>query len=85
MGLPGESAATSVAARMGLDPQVITRANELLDRDDRQLDRVLTELSVSRSALEAEKREIAQLRTETEAVRDEQAYGRERRRKQLAG
>jgi len=71
MGLPGASAATSVAARMGLDPQVIARANELLDREDRQLDRVLSELSVSRSALEAEKREIAQLRTETEAVRDE--------------
>jgi DNA mismatch repair protein MutS2 len=71
MGLPGASAATSVAARMGLDPRVIARANELLDREDRQLDRVLAELSVSRSALEAEKRGIAQLRTETEAVRDE--------------
>jgi len=71
MGLPGASAATSIAARMGLDPQVIARANELLNREDRQLDRVLAELSVSRSALEAEKREIAQLRTETEAVRDE--------------
>ena len=71
MGLPGASAATSVAARMGLDPQVIARANELLDREDRQLDRVLTELSASRCALEAEKREIAELRTETEAVRDE--------------
>jgi len=71
MGLPGASAATSVAARMGLDPQVIARANELLDREDRQLDRVLIELSASRSALEAEKREIAELRTETEAVRDE--------------
>jgi DNA mismatch repair protein MutS2 len=71
MGLPGASAAASVAARMGLDPQVIARANELLDREDRQLDRVLIELSVSRSAIEVEKREIAQLKTETEAVRDE--------------
>jgi DNA mismatch repair protein MutS2 len=71
MGLPGASSATSIAARMGLDPRVIARANELLDREDRQLDRMLAELSVSRSALEAEKREIAQLRLETEAVRDE--------------
>jgi len=71
MGLPGSSSATAVAARMGLDPQVIARANEILDREDRQLDRVLTELSASRAALEAEKREIAQLRSETEAVRDE--------------
>ena len=71
MGLPGASAATAVAARMGLDPQVIARANELLNREDRQLDRVLTELSANRSALEAEKREIAQLKTEAETVRDE--------------
>jgi DNA mismatch repair protein MutS2 len=56
---------------MGLDAQVIARANELLNREDRQLDRVLTELSAGRSALEAEKREIAQLKSETEAVRDE--------------
>ncbi len=71
MGLPGTSSATSVAARMGLDPRVIARANELLEREDRQLDRVLSELAASRAALEAEKREIAQLRSETEAVRDE--------------
>jgi len=71
MGLPGVSSATSVAARMGLDPRVIARANELLDREDRRLDRVLSELAASRSALEAEKRDIARLRTETEAVRDE--------------
>jgi DNA mismatch repair protein MutS2 len=71
MGLPGTSSATSVAARMGLDAQVIARANELLDREDRQLDRVLTELSAGRSALEAEQREIAQLKSETEAVRNE--------------
>jgi DNA mismatch repair protein MutS2 len=56
---------------MGLDPRVIARANEILDREDRQLDRVLTELSTNRSALEAEKREVARLKTETEAVRDE--------------
>ncbi len=71
MGLPGISSATSVAARMGLDAEIIARANELLDREDRQLDRVLSELSASRSALDAEQREIARVRLETEAVRSE--------------
>jgi DNA mismatch repair protein MutS2 len=71
MGLPGVSSATAVAARMGLAPEVIERANELLDREDRQLDRVLSELSASRSALESEQREIARVRLETEAVRTE--------------
>jgi DNA mismatch repair protein MutS2 len=71
MGLPGVSSATSVAARMGLEASIIERANELLDREDRQLDRVLSELATSRSALEAEQREIAQIRQETEATRTE--------------
>jgi DNA mismatch repair protein MutS2 len=71
MGLPGISSATSVAARMGLEASVIERANELLDREDRQLDRVLSELAANRSALEAEQREIAQIRLETEAARTE--------------
>ena len=71
MGLPGMSSATAVAARMGIASSVIDRANELLDREDRQLDRVLAELAANRSALEVEQREIAQIRVETEAVREE--------------
>ena len=69
-GLPGASSATAVAARMGVPPAVIDRANHLLEGEERQLDRVLAELSNSRAALETEQREIAQLRSETEAVRD---------------
>ena len=64
-------AATTVAARMGMPNRVIERANALLDREDRQLDRMLTELSASRSALEQEQREVGRLRAESEATRDE--------------
>jgi len=71
MGLPGMSSATAVAARMGIPGDVIDRANELLDREDRQLDRVLAELASSRAALELEQRQIARIRLETEAVRTE--------------
>jgi DNA mismatch repair protein MutS2 len=71
MGLPGISSATAVTARMGISSSVIDRANELLDREDRQLDRVLSELATSRAALDLEQREIAQIRIETEAVRAE--------------
>jgi DNA mismatch repair protein MutS2 len=56
---------------MGLDPAIVERANELLAREDRQLDRVLAELTSSRAALEAEERDIARVRIETEALRDE--------------
>jgi DNA mismatch repair protein MutS2 len=71
MGLPGVSSATSVAARMGMPGAVLARANQILDREDRQLDRMLAELSASRTALESEQREATRLRTESEAVRAE--------------
>ena len=71
MGLPGVSSATSVAARMGMPGAVLARANQILDREDRQLDRMLAELSASRATLESEQREATRLRTESEAVRAE--------------
>jgi DNA mismatch repair protein MutS2 len=71
MGLPGSSSATSVAARMGMRRDVLERAHEFLEREDRQLDRMLSELAASRAALEREQREAARLREETEAVRSE--------------
>ncbi len=69
MGLPGASSATAVAARMGLRPDVLERAEQLLAREDRYLDRMLSELGASRAALEREQREAQRLRAESEAVR----------------
>jgi DNA mismatch repair protein MutS2 len=71
MGLPGISSATAVAARVGLRGEVLERANQILEREDRQLDRILSELAASRAALEREQREAARSRAETEAVRAE--------------
>jgi DNA mismatch repair protein MutS2 len=71
MGVAGTSSATAVAARMGLRRDVIERAHRFLEREDRQLDRMLAELNANRSALEAEQREAAHLRQESEAARAE--------------
>ena len=71
LGAPGTSSATAVAARMGLRGDVIERANALLEREDRRLDRMLVELSASRAALEREQREAARTRVESEAARAE--------------
>jgi DNA mismatch repair protein MutS2 len=73
MGVAGTSSATAVAARMGLRREVVERAHRFLEREDRQLDRMLVELNASRAALESEQREAARLREESEAVRSE--YG----------
>jgi len=71
LGTPGASSATSVAARMGMPPAVLERAHALQGREDRRLDRMLSELAASRAALEAEQREVKATRLASESVRDE--------------
>jgi len=71
MDVPGSSSATAVAARMGLRQDVLDRAHAFLDREDRQLDRMLHELSSARAALESEQREAARLRRESDDARRE--------------
>jgi DNA mismatch repair protein MutS2 len=71
LGAPGVSSATAVAARMGMPSSVLERAGALLEREDRRLDRMLSELATSRAALEREQRELTRVRTESETVRDE--------------
>ncbi len=71
IGAPGASSATTVAARMGLPQRVLDRAAGLLDREDRRLDRMLSELASSRALLEAEKLAAQTLRTESEQAREE--------------
>lgn len=70
-GTAGVSSATAVAARMGMAPEVLERANALLEREDRQLDQMLSELANSRATLEREKQEATRLRTESESARGE--------------
>jgi DNA mismatch repair protein MutS2 len=69
VGAAGASSATAVAARMGLRADVLERANALLEREDRRLDRMLAELSASRAALERERSEAQRLRVESEEAR----------------
>jgi len=71
LGVPGVSSATAVAARMGMPERVLERARALLDREDRRLDQMLSELGASRAALETEERAATALRAESESMRDE--------------
>ncbi|MCG8590119.1 MAG: Smr/MutS family protein [Proteobacteria bacterium] len=69
LGSAGASSATAVAARMGMPSLVLERAGGLLEREDRRLDRMLSELAASRAQLEREQREAATARAEGEAAR----------------
>ena len=71
IGAPGASSATTVAARMGMPQGVLDRSAALLDREDRQLDRMLAELGATRATLESEQVAARSLRLESETIRDE--------------
>jgi DNA mismatch repair protein MutS2 len=71
MGTPGASSATAVAARMGMRHDILERANALLEREDRRLDRMLAELATSRLTLEREVGSAARLREKSEAARNQ--------------
>ncbi len=71
IGAPGASSATTVAARMGVPQEVLDRASSLLDREDRRLDRMLSELAANRALLESEQAAATALRAESEQARDE--------------
>lgn len=88
LGVPGRSNALTVAARLGLDPQVIERATSLLGEEVMAIDRVLGDIEADRKAYEWEVAEAARLRTEADAVRgraeQELARLRSERQKTLA-
>jgi DNA mismatch repair protein MutS2 len=71
LGVPGVSSASAVAARMGMPSDVLARADALLDRDDRKLERMLSELATSRATLASETEQASRIRAEGESVRND--------------
>lgn len=71
IGSPGASSAATVAARMGIPARVLERADALLDREDRRLDRMLSELAAARATLANEEAAARAARLESESAREE--------------
>jgi DNA mismatch repair protein MutS2 len=69
LGQPGSSGAMWAAQRMGLDPGVVERARELMDREDSRLEALTRGLSELRQELEAERRLALRMREESETAR----------------
>ncbi|MFO0691340.1 MAG: Smr/MutS family protein [Myxococcota bacterium] len=88
IGSPGASSAATVAARMGIPARVLARAEALLDREDRSLDRMLSELAATRATLENELAAARTARHAAESLRADYAAKLarlERRREQIFG
>ena len=61
IGLPGRSYALTIAAKVGLPPEVVERAQSMLEPEHRRVDELLAEVVKERQA-------VAEKRTESEAV-----------------
>jgi DNA mismatch repair protein MutS2 len=88
LGVPGASSALAVAARHGIPPDVVARAEALLPEENLRRDRLLAEIEADRGraeadrrAAEADSREQARLRAELER---EVERAREQERARLA-
>ncbi len=64
VGVPGRSNALYIAERLGLDPQIVERARELLGPEVVAIDRILSDIEADRRAYEYELAEAARHRQE---------------------
>lgn len=87
-GVPGESNALDVAGRLGLQPEVLSRARGFLRPEQRQLADLIRRLQEDRAAASEARREAEHLSAEArrlqERIREEEARLRQKERDTLA-
>ena len=87
LGAPGQSLALPLARTLGVDPQIVARAETLLSTSERDYDRALAELTEVRTQATAERDALAGERARIasyEAVARERSEALDRERKTLA-
>lgn len=71
IGMPGRSNAFAILERLGMDPQVIARARELVSSDNTHFEQVVDQLQRARQELEKQREETAALRAEAQQAIDQ--------------
>lgn len=71
IGVPGKSNAFAISKRLGLNDDVISRANDILSDEDIKFEDVITELEESREKAQRDSDEAARLKRELSALHDE--------------
>ncbi|MEA4870794.1 MAG: endonuclease MutS2 [Christensenella sp.] len=69
IGIPGKSNAFEISKRLGLGEEVISRAQDFLQKKDVAFETVLSEAEQARRSAENDKEEIYRLRIETEKIK----------------
>ena len=76
IGVPGKSNAFAISGRLGLAPEILTRAREFLTDESVHFEDVLQAIGKNREDAETERRAAERARLETESLRDELARQR---------
>ena len=80
IGIPGKSNAFAISAKLGLDSGILKEAADLVGKNDKDFEDVLTQLEQQRQQMEAARMEAERLRRETENIKKQsEAYQEELR------
>ena len=80
IGIPGKSNAFAISAKLGLDEQILKEAADLVGKNDKDFEDVLTQLEMQRQQMESARIEAERLRQETEKIKKQsEAYQEELR------
>ena len=82
IGLPGKSNAFAISGRLGLAPEILTRAQEFLTNESVKFEDVLQVIGKNREDSEQDRRAAERARLESESLRDELARQRDSLEKQ---
>ena len=80
IGIPGKSNAFAISAKLGLDDGILKEAADLVGKNDKDFEDVLTQLEQQRQQMESARIEAERLRQETEKIKKQsEAYQEELR------
>ena len=71
IGVPGKSNAFAISRRLGLSEDIINFAKETLSKEDKRFEDLITDLEISRKAVQAEQERAALYRQEAEKLKED--------------
>ncbi len=71
IGIPGRSNAFAIARKLGLSEDILKEADDLVGKNDKDFEDVLTQLEQQRQQMEAARQEAERLRMETQKIKQQ--------------